>query len=208
MHFLFDHLVSILINFINHIGYIGIFIGMFLESTVFPIPSELIMIPAGMAAQAGLMNIPLVIFAGVLGNVAGAIFSYYIAESLGRKILLYIGKYFFVKESTIAKIEQFFKSHGSISILIGRLIPGVRHFISLFAGIAKMDFRLFCLYTGIGSTIWTSALTFLGFFVGENQELIKDNLHSIIISCIAISLIAVIIYLGFRRKNSASQKQK
>src|SRR3989338_2130661 len=107
LHAIFETIINSLIIFINEIGYFGIFIGMFLESTVFPLPSEVIMIPAGMAAGEGLMNIYIVLLAGILGNVFGAIFSYYIAMWLGRAILFRVGKYFFLKPVTIIKMENF-----------------------------------------------------------------------------------------------------
>jgi membrane protein DedA with SNARE-associated domain len=195
----FDSIIHLLINFINQIGYFGIFFGMFLESTVVPIPSELIMIPAGISASHGSeINIYIAIICGTLGNIAGALFSYYLASSIGRKILFYIGKYFFVKPSTIIKIEDFFKNHGPISVLIGRLLPVFRHFISLFAGIAKMDLRLFFIYTTIGSSIWTTILAVLGYFIGENQELIKEHLNDIIIACVLLCIAIIAIYI-FRK---------
>lgn len=188
-------LIDFLTSFINQIGYFGIFVGMFLESTLVPLPSELIMIPAGMAAQQGLMNIYLIIFVGVLGNILGAVFSYYLAASIGRSVLFKIGKYFFVKAETIIKIENFFQNHGPISIFIGRLLPGFRHFISLPAGIAKMNMRTFFIYTALGSTIWDIILTMLGFFIGENQELIEKNLHEIIFIAIGVCVAIVIAYI-------------
>ena len=206
MHALLESIINITINFINEIGYVGIFIGMFLESTLFPIPSELVMIPAGMAAASGSMNIYLVTIAGILGNISGAIFSYYLALFAGRPILLKIGKYFFVKEATIVKIEQFFDKHGSISIFIGRLLPGFRHFISLPAGIAKMNFKLFLLFTSLGSAIWTSVLSFSGYFIGHNQEIIKNNIEDIARVCIAGSAVLVIFYISRRIKIARSKK--
>lgn len=197
---LFESTMNLLINFIEQVGYFGIFIGMFLESTMLPIPSEIIMIPAGMAAAYGNMNLSLVIFIGVLGNVLGAIFSYYLAMFLGRPILLKIGKYFFIKPETIIKIEKFFKSHGNISVFIGRLIPGARHFISLPAGVAKMNFKTFCFYTTLGSAIWTSVLAFLGFGIGTNKDLIKKYLNLIIIICILLCGITIACYAYFQKK--------
>lgn len=197
---LFESTMNLLINFIEQVGYFGIFIGMFLESTMLPIPSEIIMIPAGMAAAYGNMNLSLVIFIGVLGNVLGAIFSYYLAMFLGRLILLKIGKYFFIKPETIIKIEKFFKSHGNISVFIGRLIPGVRHFISLPAGVAKMNFKTFCFYTTLGSAIWTSVLAFLGFGIGTNKDLIKKYLNLIIVICILLCGITIACYTYFQKK--------
>ncbi len=198
-----DQTINFLVNFIDQIGYLGIFIGMFLESTMFPMPSEAIMIPAGMSAAYGKMNLYLVIFYGVLGNVGGAIFSYYLADHLGRPVLFKIGKYFFVKPKSIVKIEKFFKNHGNVSVFIGRLIPGLRHFISLPAGVAKMDMKLFCFYTTIGSAIWTSVLTILGFLIGTNKDLIKKYLHLVIIACLAICSLIIVIYVALKRRNSA-----
>lgn len=200
LHALFDTVVNSLVIFIDKIGYAGIFIGMFLESTVFPLPSELIMIPAGIAASHGSMNIYIAIFVGVLGNVAGAVFSYYVALSLGRKILLKIGKYFFVKEKTIIKIENFFKSHGPISIFIGRLIPGFRHFISLPAGVAKMDIKLFIFYTAIGSAIWNAILAALGFIIGKNQELLGHYAKEATIGAIIFCSLLVVGYIFYQKK--------
>lgn len=197
---LFESTMDLLVNFIEQVGYFGIFIGMFLESTMLPIPSEIIMIPAGMAAAYGNMNLGLVIFIGVLGNVLGAIFSYYLAMFLGRPILLKIGRYFFIKPETIIKIEKFFKSHGNISVFIGRLIPGVRHFISLPAGVAKMNFKTFCFYTTLGSAIWTSVLTFLGFGIGANKDLIRKYLNLVIVICILLCGITIAFYAYFQKK--------
>jgi len=195
MHSLIDSTVQILVSLINHIGYFGIFLGMFLESTLVPIPSELIMIPAGIAVSQGTMNLYITLIVGITGNIAGAVFTYYLAASIGRKILLKIGKYFFVKEATIIKIEIFFQKHGPISVFIGRLLPGFRHFISIPAGIAKMDLKSFYFYTSAGSTIWTSILLALGFFIGENQNLIQENLHKIIVVCALVCVAILTIYL-------------
>jgi membrane protein DedA with SNARE-associated domain len=199
---IFEYVMDILVTFISQIGYLGIFIGMFLESTMLPIPSELVMIPAGISSSYGNMNLSLVIFVGVLGNVTGAIFSYYLAILLGRPILLKIGKYFFVKPKDIAKIERFFESHGNISVFIGRLVPGVRHFISLPAGIAKMNFKTFCFYTTIGSALWTSILTFLGYGIGANKDLIEKYLHLVILSCVIICIITISFYIFYRKRSS------
>ncbi len=195
MHHFFDSTIELLLTFINQIGYLGIFIGMFLESTLVPLPSELIMIPAGIAASEGDMNIYLATIVGIIGNVAGAVFSYYLAASLGRQILNRIGKYFFVKPGTITKMERFFKDHGPISVFIGRLLPGFRHFISIPAGIAKMNLRSFYIYTIAGSTIWTIVLSALGFFIGENRDLIKENLHEIIIGCVILCAVTLGSYI-------------
>jgi membrane protein DedA with SNARE-associated domain len=191
--------ISLIVNFINEIGYLGIFIGMFLESTIIPIPSEVVMIPAGIASSKGLMNIYTVTIIGTFGNILGAVFSYFLALTLGRKIILKIGKYFFIKPETIEKIEIFFKKYGSISVFIGRLLPGFRHFISLPAGLARMDFKLFLLYTSLGSSIWTSILSFTGYFIGENQDLIVKNTKEISIILLIGAIFLITTFLAYKK---------
>ncbi|MBU6140554.1 MAG: DedA family protein [Proteobacteria bacterium] len=191
---MFSSLITFLTDFINSVGYFGIFVGMFLESTLVPLPSELVMIPAGIAASSGAMNIYFALLAGILGNVFGAVFSYYLSASIGRTILFRIGKYFFVKAETIIRIEDFFKNHGPISVFIGRLLPGFRHFISIPAGVAKMNFKLFVIYTTLGSAIWNAVLIALGFFIGANQKLIEENLHEI---ALGIFVVCAAILIGY-----------
>lgn len=191
MHALFDSIVGFLIAFISKIGYFGIFLGMFVESTIIPVPSELVMIPAGIAASKGEMDLFLVTICGLTGNVLGAIFSYYIAATFGRVIISRFGKYFFVKEKEVAKVENFFAKHGPISVFISRLLPGFRHFISLPAGLAKMNFKTFCFYTTAGSAIWTTILALIGYFVGKNQEIIGENIlhitsYTVVVVCFAV----------------------
>jgi membrane protein DedA with SNARE-associated domain len=198
MHEIINSIVTFSLVFINKIGYLGIFLGMFLESTIFPLPSEVIMIPAGIAAANGDMNLWIVLFCGIFGNVAGAIFSYYIAFYLGRPILLKIGHFFFIKPQTILKIENYFNSHGEISVFVGRLLVGFRHFISIPAGIAKMNIIRFTSYTFFGSAIWTSILTFLGFFIAKNQELIEQYLSSIAVGVVLFCALIIAIYIFFK----------
>ncbi len=191
----FDLILNYLVIFIEKIGYLGIFIGMFLESTFFPVPSEIIMIPAGISAATGTFNIYLVIFMGTFGSLAGALFNYFIAVSFGRAILFKIGKYFFIKPGTIIKIEEYFKKHGHISTFIGRLIPLIRQYISLPAGIARMNIIIFSIYTTLGAFIWCTILTYLGFLIGDNKELIKEYLHISLIACLLICFIITFIYI-------------
>lgn len=196
----FHTALDYLVIFIESIGYFGIFIGMFLESSFVPVPSEIIMIPAGISVSYGNMNLYLVIIAGTLGSLFGALFNYFLAVSVGRTILFKIGRYFFIKPATIIKIEDYFKKHGAISTFMGRLIPVIRQYISLPAGIAKMNLTVFCLYTTAGSFIWVTILTYLGFLIGENQELIEQYLHIAIISSIIICVVTAVIYVLWKRR--------
>lgn len=166
--------VDFIVQTVGSLGYLGIFLMMFLESSFFPFPSEVVMIPAGYLAYKGEMNIYIAIVAGILGSLAGALFNYYLAIKFGRKFLIKYGKYFFIKEPTIIKMEEFFKSHGHISTFSGRLIPAVRQYISFPAGLARMNLFIFCIYTSLGAGIWVIILTLLGYFLGGNEALIKE----------------------------------
>ncbi|MDN5113761.1 DedA family protein [Aliarcobacter butzleri] len=194
-------MLSSIINFIvetvSSLGYFGIFIMMFLESSFFPFPSEVVMIPAGYLASKGEMNIYLVLLFGILGSLAGALFNYYFAVKLGRAFLLRYGKYILISEETILKMEEFFKNHGHISTFSGRLIPGVRQYISLPAGLAQMNIFVFSLYTSLGAGIWVLILTILGYFLGNNQALVKEYLHIIVI--VILILLAIFAYFYYRR---------
>lgn len=192
-------MLSSIINFIvetvGTLGYTGIFIMMFLESSFFPFPSEVVMIPAGYLAYKGEMNMYLVILFGILGSLAGSLFNYYLAIKFGRKFLIKYGKYFFIKEETIIRMEEFFKKHGHISTFSGRLIPVVRQYISLPAGLAKMNLFIFSLYTSLGAGIWVIILAVLGYYLGDNEGLIKEYLrYIIVIILIALMLLAFWYY--------------
>lgn len=198
-------MLSSIINFIvetvSSLGYAGIFIMMFLESSFFPFPSEVVMIPAGYLVYKGEMNMYLVILFGILGSLAGALFNYYLAVKFGRKFLIRYGKYFFIKEETIVKMENFFKNHGHISTFSGRLIPAVRQYISFPAGLARMNLFIFCLYTSLGAGIWVVILTLLGYYLGDNEGLIKEYLRYIIV-VILIALAALAFWYYKRLKKA------
>jgi membrane protein DedA with SNARE-associated domain len=195
-------IVNFIVDTVGSLGYIGIFMMMFLESSFFPFPSEVVMVPAGYLAYKGEMNIYIVIFSGIAGSLTGALFNYFLAVKFGRTFLVKYGKYFFIKEETITKMEEFFKSHGHISTFSGRLIPAVRQYISFPAGLARMNLLTFSIYTTLGAAIWVVILTLLGYYLGDNEALIKEYLRYIIVG-ILLSL-AVIGFWYYRKikKNS------
>jgi len=195
-----QEIVNAIVDIVGQMGYIGIFIMMFLESTFFPFPSEVAMIPAGYLASQGEMNLYLAIFVGVSGSLIGALFNYYLARVYGRRAVLRFGKYFFFDEEKLNKMEEFFKKHGSFSTLTSRLIPAVRQFISLPAGLSKMPLTPFITYTTIGAGIWVIVLTLLGYFIGENQELLKEYLHQIVITTLAIIALSTLFYIKIKKR--------
>ncbi len=186
----FDVIVGFLVNFIGALGYFGIFILMFLESSFFPFPSEVVIVPAGYLAFMGEMNLGLVILAGTLGSLGGAWLNYFIADKFGRRIVLR-----FLKEHHLKRVEDFFERHGHISTFNGRLVPVVRQYISFPAGLARMNPLKFSVYTGLGAGIWVSILAFLGYFLGENEALIVSYLREL--TWIVLGLVAVssVVYL-------------
>jgi membrane protein DedA with SNARE-associated domain len=161
---------------VNSWGYSGIFILMALESTVLPVPSELVLIPAGYLVQQGQMNVLLALFASTVGSLVGALVNYGFALWVGRPVLERYGRYFFVRPVLLAKTDAFFMRHGAISTFTGRLIPGIRHLISLPAGLCRMSLATFALYTSFGAGLWSIVLLALGYFIGDNAVLIEENL--------------------------------
>lgn len=159
-------IINFIVEVVGQLGYLGIFAMMFLESSFFPFPSEVVMIPAGYLAYKGEMNAIIAVIMGILGSLAGALFNYYLALKFGRIFILKFGKYFFFSEKTMNQMEAFFKAHGEISTFIGRLITVVRQYISLPAGLAKMNLAKFCFYTSLGAGIWVIILTILGYYIG------------------------------------------
>lgn len=192
-------IVNFIVESVSALGYWGIFLLMFLESSFFPFPSEVVMVPAGYLAFKGEMNIYLAILWGALGSLGGALFNYYLSMFFGRKAILRFGKYFFMDEEKLKKVEEFFKEHGHISTFSGRLIPGVRQYISLPAGLGRMNLFTFSTYTTLGATIWVSILAYLGYFIGDKEELIKEYLHIITLLLVILLLIVVLIYMKKKR---------
>jgi membrane protein DedA with SNARE-associated domain len=198
-----EELASFLVDKIFDFGYIGIFLLMAVESSFIHFPSEIVLIPAGYLAYQGEMNIIAILLSAVLGSLVGAYVNYFLALYLGRAFLVRYGHYLFISEETLEKLDKFFYDHGSISTFSGRLIPGIRQLISIPAGISKMPLVKFSLYTALGAAIWSLILILLGYFIGENQLLIKTYLKEItIIAIVAISLLLFWYYKKNKKENN------
>lgn len=172
-------------------GYWGIFLAMAMESTVLPIPSELVVIPAGMLAHQGKMNLLLVLFSSTFGSLVGASLNYAFASWVGRPFLEKYGKYFFVRPALLHKTDAFFLKHGAISTFSGRLVLGIRHLISLPAGLTRMNPAAFALYTTLGAGLWSLVLALFGYFIGGNQALIEAN--KLLITAGVLSFVALLL---------------
>jgi len=187
-------LINWLLLTVHDWGYAGIFILMALESTVLPVPSELVVIPAGYLAYQGKMSVSLIFLASTLGSLAGASVNYAFALLVGRPFLERYGRYFFVRPELLHKTDAFFARHGAISTFTGRLVPGIRHLISLPAGLARMNLVKFSLYTSLGAGLWSIVLIAMGYFIGGNENLLKENLPLV---TGAVLLFVVLILGGY-----------
>ena len=195
-------LAQMLVDLIFDWGYLGIFIMMAIESSFVPFPSEIVPIPAGYLASQGEMSIFMIMLSALGGSMVGAFTNYYLALTLGRKFLEKYGKYFFIKESALVKMDEYFEKHGAISTFTGRLIPGIRQLISIPAGLARMNLIQFSLFTALGAGIWALILTLLGYFIGENQELINTYLKQITIGVMGALVIIAAIYYKIKKRRS------
>ncbi len=193
-------MISWLVHTIGALGYPGIFLLMAMESSVIPIPSELVMPPAGYLSQQGQMNMMMAILCGTAGSLVGAYVNYFVAHYLGRPLILKYGKYVWITEEKFSKVERFFKDHGEISTFIARLLPVVRHLISLPAGLAGMNRLKFLLYTILGAGIWVTVLSCIGYFIGANQDLIMKYSHQALIGVSIVSAVIIAVYVRNHRK--------
>lgn len=190
-----EHIITFLseyvLGLVKEFGYIGIILGMAIESSLVPLPSEIVMIPAGVLAQKGEMNFFMVVFCGTLGSYIGSLANYIGAYLIGRPLVVKYGKYFFLSEKKLKRVEAFFRKFGNISIFIARLIPVVRHFISIPAGFAKMNFWQFSIYTILGSTLWMVILTAVGYFIGQNSQKVHELMPLLKMGALGFCLLIV-----------------
>ncbi|MDR2180964.1 MAG: DedA family protein [Synergistaceae bacterium] len=203
---LIKELTHWLVATIGKLGYAGIVALMFLESSFFPFPSEVVLPPAGYLAWKGEMSFAAVFLAGLAGSILGALFNYWFALQFGRPFLIKYGKYFFVSKESIDKAETFFRRHGHISTLVGRLLPVIRQYISLPAGIVRMNLGTFVLFTSIGAGLWALVLTVVGYLLGEHQDLLERYLHVLTYSSIACAVVLALGYLFWHRRLSREKR--
>jgi membrane protein DedA with SNARE-associated domain len=207
MHELFE----VIINWYKaNLNYGTITLLMAIESSFVPLPSELVIPPAVFLVLTGHLDLTLVIVFATIGCVIGALFNYFLSYYLGRKIVYSLAaakwaRIFFVTPEKVQSAENYFIKNGNISTFIGRLIPGVRHLISIPAGLAKMNLRNFILYTLIGSLIWNATLALISYFLIDQWEVyFKEITWGFVI--LGLGFIAFLIYKGIRKKNGANSR--
>lgn len=202
---------------LNNLTYPNIFLLMLLESTVVPVPSELVVAPAAYHAASGQLNVFLVVLFATIGAGVGATINYVVALYVGRPVVYKFanskwGKMCLLNEEKVKKSEEYFDNHGIVATLTGRLIPGIRHLISIPAGLARMNYWKFLLYTLLGAGVWHSILAALGWYlhavVPEDQleSTIQRYNHYIVLGIIAVVLLVIIYFVvKHRRKHSTKQ---
>lgn len=196
-------IVNIAGGALDALNYGWIILFMAVESSFIPFPSEVVMIPAAyMAAETGEMSYPLIVLAGTLGALLGALINYFLSATLGRSIIYAfadsrLGRLCLLDREKVQNAERYFDRHGVISTLVGRLIPAIRQLISIPAGLARMNLLSFCLFTAVGAALWNSVLVGIGYVfhtVMDRQTLIEKVSHySHIIGYTAIALVLVLI---------------
>jgi len=196
--------INFIVQTVGEWGYAGIFLMMFLESSFFPFPSEVAMIPAGYLAHQGQMSLVLAWCAGTAGSLAGAVFNYYLCYFFGRELVLKYGKYVGITKIKMRKFEAFFKRHGEISTFNCRLIPGIRQYISLPAGLAKMNLFKFSLYTTLGAGIWVAILLAVGWYLGKNYD--KSAFSHIVVALLAVVGLLTALYIVYVKRLSKKTK--
>lgn len=206
-----------ILSLLDQLSYPVIWFLMMLESTVIPVPSELVVAPAAYHAAGGNLNVLLVVLFATLGADCGATINYLAGYYLGRPIIYRFanskwGKMCLLNQEKVEKSEAYFNNHGMAATITGRLIPGIRHLISIPAGLAKMNFWKFLLYTTLGAGVWNIILAALGWYmysiVPEDQltEKVEQYSHYIVLAIVGVIALAA-VYLGvkywLKRKNDA-----
>ena len=209
------HLLAAWMQFVLDWGYLGVFVMMMFESTAVPIPAEVVIPPAAYWASQGRFNLPAIVVVATLGSWAGSALSYWIAWKLGRPLVERYGRYVLLSKHKIDAADQWFDAYGAGGIFVARLLPGIRHVISIPAGMFKMNFRTFSIMTVIGAGAFNGALAWFGLRVlGDQPQLMKDpsamievlkmKSHWLIgFALVIAALNAVMVWMQKRAKSAA-----
>lgn len=208
--------MSFITSLLGNLTYPVIFFLMMLESTVVPVPSELVVSPAAYHAASGSMNVWLVILFATLGADLGATINYVAGYYLGRPIIYKfanskLGKMCLLNQEKVEKSENYFNDHGKLATITGRLVPGIRHLISIPAGLAKMNYWSFLLYTTLGAGAWNCILAALGWYmhaiVPEDQleEKLIEYGHIISFAIVGIIVVAIVLFVAKKKMNNKQQ---
>ncbi|HWR27138.1 MAG TPA: DedA family protein [Candidatus Thermoplasmatota archaeon] len=181
---------------------------MMLESMIVPVPSEFVMPFAGFLVAQGSFNAVLVILVSTLGSITGSLIFYYIGKTQGHNLVQRYGKYVLVNSEDIKKTEAWFNKRGDLTIFLARLIPVVRHLISLIAGIGKMNVKKFTMYTILGAALWNGILTYLGFLLGQHWNEVSQYMENLDLVIVVLLIVGCLyfIYRHLRRAKKTTEQ--
>ncbi|WP_246009337.1 DedA family protein [Brevibacillus fluminis] len=205
LHAISVWLDMVVTSMINSFGYLGVFIGMVLESACIPLPSEVIMLFGGYLVSIGKASFWAIFAAGTIGNIVGSIIIYWFGRKGGRTLLERYGKYVFIRQNHIAKADAWFAKYGGGTVFFCRCLPVVRTFISLPAGVSGMRFDRFVILTSLGSIPWNLLLTYGGYRLGENWSQIEPWMKPISYAILGGLVLAVLIFLFRNVKKTPSR---
>lgn len=195
-----EKIVSLTTEYIASLGYWGIALGMAIESCNIPLPSEVILPFGGFLVAQGKLNFLLAVLAGNVGGTVGSMASYYIGAKGGRPFIERYGRYLGISQRELALADRWFARWGDATVFFTRLLPVIRTFISLPAGISRMNFRRFVVYTFLGSLPWSLFLTYLGFKLGTHWEVLRVWFRDFDVAIIAALVLALVFFLLWRRR--------
>lgn len=200
-----ERLAAWLVATIGGLGYPGIVALMAMESSVLPIPSELVMPPAGYLAFRGQLSPWLALVCGVAGSMIGAYANYWVAARLGRWVFVRYGKWVLLSEQSLDRTERFFARHGEVATFLGRLFPVVRHLISIPAGLARMRLTRFFTYTAAGAAIWCAVLLAVGWLIGAagqalSREAVELYTHRAVLVMVPAAGLVLAAYVLWQRR--------
>lgn len=204
MHQLMSSISETALHLVNTLGVWGILIGMLLESACIPIPSEVIMLSGGFLVFGGSLSFAEVAIAGIAGNLIGSLIAYYAGMAGGRRLLDKYGKYILLNEHHLKQAEQWFGRFGESTVFFTRMLPFIRTFISLPAGIAGMKFWKFAVFTTLGCVPWNLALVYLGYRLGGNWSIVEQYMRPVSYAVCGITVLLLAWWLLRRKKNSAA----
>ena len=198
------HLIEIWFGWVLNGGYLGIIVLMAMESSIFPVPSEIVIPPAAFLAARGDLSFTGVILAGTFGSYLGSAITYWVSRAVGRPLVQRFGKFFFIGSDKLERAEVWLERYEAGGVFFARLLPVIRHLISIPAGIVRMNFWIFSIVTIVGSAIWCAVLAYLGDKAYRAQpdlisnpeglvQLIKAQSHWIVLFVVVLAILYLLV---------------
>ncbi len=197
--------MDLIISFLTEWGYLALFLTITLENMNIPIPSEIILGFAGFLVAQGIFSYWPAILTGTIGGLTGSLLSYWLGSSGGRRILLKYGRYMYLSEKKLIAADSLFNLYGGMAVFTGRILPGVRTFISLPAGIARYPLPRFIFFTILGTVPWTMFLVYAGYLLGDNWQMLLAYDKEIFLACFLLAAMIAGIYILYHRRNGKKQ---